>query len=281
MTKLLIAGAKCALKERIDEIEYWRRQRRHQRSAAVSRESDRQILDALRNTGGHVTSLDTLGLPGTAEMLRSADELFAAFADRAPGKGGFIAAASREEVEEHPAILRWGMDERLLDIVEDYICMPIDYRGVAARRDIKGGEQVETRLWHRDYEDIRIVKIIVYLNDVEKGGGAYEFVPRQFAPIWRLGPLGGRVGDADMMRFVPPPYWRRCGGPRGTVIITDTCSVYHRGTVAHCEDRLALFFCYNSRSPRSPEYCRPLFERQLFAAKIGSLSKRQRCVIGL
>jgi hypothetical protein len=172
------------------------------------------------------------------------------------------------------------VNERLLAIVEDYICMPVDYRGVTVRRDIRGGQQLETRLWHRDYEDIRIVKIIVYLNDVDRGGGAYEFIPRRLLPIWRVGPLGQRVEDVDMERFVRQSFWQLCSGPRGTVVITDTCSVYHRGTIANKHDRLALFFCYNSRSPRSPQYCAPLFDRARFAAAARDLSVAQRAAIG-
>jgi hypothetical protein len=65
------------------------------------------------------------------------------------------------------------------------------------------------------------------------------------------------------------------------VVFSDTCSVYHRGTVAHSEDRRALFFCYNSKSPRSPEHCRPLFDRARFAKTVDGLSARQRAVLGI
>jgi hypothetical protein len=279
MTNVLIAGAKCALRETIDDLEYWRRRRRH-RSSWIGHEADDKIIAALRSTGGHLSSLEALALPGTAEMLQEADELFGLIVDRGPGKGGFLATASQEEINAQPTLLRWGLNERLLAIVEDYICMPVDYRGVTVRRDIKGGEQLETRLWHRDYEDIRIVKVIVYLNDVDRGGGAYEFIPRQLVPIWRVGPLGQRVDDADMARIVPRSSWQTCRGPRGTVVITDTCSVYHRGTIAETQDRLALFFCYNSRSPRSPQYCAPLFDRARFAAAARDLTLAQRAAIG-
>jgi hypothetical protein len=158
--------------------------------------------------------------------------------------------------------------------------MPVDYRGLTVRRDIAGGEQLETRLWHRDYEDFKIVKIIIYLNDVDRGGGAYEFIPRSHLPIWRIGPLGGRVSDPAMSKFVPESSWYNCNGPRGTVVFSDTCSVYHRGAIAHSEDRRSLFYCYNSSSPRSPQYCLPLFDRAHFGENAGDLSLRQRAAIG-
>jgi hypothetical protein len=284
MTNLLVTGAKFALREKIEDISYWRRRRRHQPSRAMSAGSDRTIVEALRRAGGFVTSLDPLGIAKTREMMTAADEVFRAIAGRAVGKGGFIASAPQEEIDRHPELIRWGLDERLLEIVESYVSMPVDYRGVTVRRDIMGGDQLETRLWHRDYEDRKIVKIIVYLNDVDRGGGAYEFIPRTHLPIWRVGPLAGasgRIDEPTMRRVVPEKAWQTCSGPRGTVVFSDTCSVYHRGTIAHSEDRQALFFCYNSRTPRSPGDCLPLFDRPRFAETAADLSARQREAIGL
>jgi hypothetical protein len=278
MTNTLLTAAKYALRETMTDVQYWQRRRR-QASASLS-DDDRDIVAALRMSGGYVTSVHDLGISDSEEMLRAADEVFAAMADRSAAKGGFVASATQQEIERYPALIRWGLDERLLRIVEDYVCLPIDYRGLTARRDIKGGEELETRLWHRDYEDTKIVKIIVYLNDVDRGGGSYEFIPRAQLPIWRVAPLGGRIDDATMNRFVPEKSRRNCTGPRGTVVFSDTCSVYHRGTIAHSEDRRALFFCYNSKSPRAPQYCAPLFDRARFAANETHLSPRQRAAIG-
>jgi hypothetical protein len=284
MTSALVAGAKYALREKIEDVSYWRRRRRHQPSRAAPLGRDRTIVEALRRSGGVVTSLDALGIAKTPEMVAAADDVFRAIAGRAAGKGGFIASAPQGEIDRHPALIRWGLDERLLDIVESYISMPVDYRGLTVRRDIMGGDQLETRLWHRDYEDRKIVKIIVYLNDVDRGGGAYEFIPRTHLPIWRVGPLAGasgRIDEPTMRRVVPKSAWHTCSGPRGTVVFSDTCSVYHRGTVAHSQDRHALFFCYNSRTPRSPGDCLPLFDRPRFAETAADLSARQRAAIGL
>jgi hypothetical protein len=281
MTSSLVVGAKHALRETFQDLQYWQRRRHYHRSDVSSVAHDGTVVEGLRKAGGFVTSLNALNIARTPEMLDAADELFAAIANRAAGKGGFVAHATPEEIERYPALIGWGLDERLLEIVENYICMPVDYRGLTVRRDIVGGDALETRLWHRDYEDIKIVKIIVYLNDVDRGGGAYEFIPRPKLPIWRVAQLGGRIDETAMSRIVPEADWQNCSGPRGTVVFSDTCSVYHRGTVAHTEDRKALFFCYNSKSPRAPQHCMPLFDREGFAEAAQHLSMRQRAAIGL
>jgi hypothetical protein len=279
LTSILI-GAKRIAKTELDELQYLGRRLQYRPSRALTSENDRAIVEQLRAAGSHLTTLDALSLPETPDMLKAADDLYALMTDRAPRKGGFIASATQEEIMRFPALLRWGLNEHLLAIVENYICRPIDYRGVAVRRDIKGGEQIETRLWHRDQEDLRIVKIIVYLNDVDRGGGGYEYVDRGKVATWRLGRDTGRINDETMNQLVPPSLQHTCSGPRGTVVFTDTCSVFHRGSIAHSEDRRALFFCYNSTSPRGAINCAPLFDRDAFARDAEDLSSAQLAAIG-
>jgi hypothetical protein len=279
MLASLLTGAKRILRTELDDIQQRSRQIRYQPSLAVTDATDRAILDALETHGSCVTTLDALGIPGSAEMLRGADELYASLADRPPGKGGFLITATAQEIERHQALLLWGLHERLLAIVENYISQPLDYRGLIARRDVIGGDQTETRLWHRDQEDLRIVKIIVYVNDVDRGGGGYEYVDRGKLATWRLGGNTGRIDDDLMMQLVPESFQHVATGPRGTVVFTDTCSVFHRGTIAHTEDRRALFYCYNSKSPRRPHNCAPMFDRDAFALKHPELTAAQRTAI--
>jgi hypothetical protein len=278
----LVIGVKHTLKERLVGMDYWRRRRLHRVAQPVPTGEYQAIVDGLSADGGYISSLAELDLPDTPAMLKAADELSALIADRAPFKGGFCAHAMQEEIESHPALIRWGLNERLLAIVENYIGLPVHYRGAVVRRDQKGGEQLETRLWHRDGEDKRIVKIIVYLNDVDRGGGAYEFIPLPVAPpYWRTAALGNRIDERAMNGFVPESGWRPCNGPRGTVVFADTCSVFHRGQVAHSEDRRAIFYAYNSTSPRMPLSCVRLFDRTRFLETERNLSKTQLAAIGL
>jgi hypothetical protein len=279
MLASLLTGAKRILRTELDDLQQRSRRVRYQPSLAVTNAMDRTILEALETSGSYVTTLDALGIPGSAEMLRAADELYASLADRPPGKGGFLITATAQEIERHPALLVWGLHERLLAIVENYLSQRLDYRGLIARRDVVGGDQSETRLWHRDQEDLRIVKIIVYVNDVDRGGGGYEYVDRGKLATWRLGGNTGRIDDELMMQLVPQSFQHVATGPRGTVVFTDTCSVFHRGTIAHSEDRRALFYCYNSKSPRRPHNCAPMFDRDAFALEHPELTVAQRTAI--
>jgi hypothetical protein len=141
----------------------------------------------------------------------------------------------------------------------------------------RSGAQVETRLWHRD---LRIAKIIVYLNDVDRGEVPMNTSTGESWPLGDSGRNTGRIDDDLMNQLAPASVQHACSGPRSTVVFTDTCSVFHGGSIAHSEDRLALFFCYNSKSPRGPINCKPLFDLDLFARNSKDLSSAQLSAIG-
>jgi hypothetical protein len=264
-----------------DVARNWQKRRAHAAHLPALDPRDLAIVEGLRRDGGFVTSLAALAVPGTEAMLAAADRLGAATAGRKPGKGGFNIQPSAAELEACPELIRWGLDERLLAIVANYLGLPAAYRGLTLRRDIAGGGATETRLWHRDDEDFRICKIIVYLNDVGLDGGPYEFIGKREAPaLWRLPAGYQRIADADMARWAPEDRWRTCTGPRGTAVFADTCRVLHRGRIAARADRLALFFCYNSTEPVHPQHCRPLFDRAAFRARSPGLSAVQEAAIG-
>jgi hypothetical protein len=276
-----MSGLRQYANEQRYNLLYWQRRRRYRQHLPSLTIEDRALVTALARDGGVVTSLDALALPGTPAMLTAGDALMAAIKGRGTAsKGAFVIHPTADEIDARPELIRWGLEERLLAIVTNYIGLPVTYRGLTVRRDVAGGDKVETRLFHRDNEDNRIVKIIVYLNDVGETDGAYEFIPRRISPpSWRIPVTGSRASDEAIARLVPQARWVPCTGRRGTVVITDTCNVFHRGRIAATEDRQTLFFTYNSTTPISPQWCQPLFDRSRFRANVPDLSPAQVAAI--
>jgi hypothetical protein len=123
---------------------------------------------------------------------------------------------------------------------------------------VAGGKAESTRQWHRDREDRRMVKIAIYLNDVDGDGGPFELDTR-----------GERASDADFATV------RSCEGPAGTVIFADTARCLHRGRPAK-RDRAAVFYSYFSRRPRNSFFCeRSGLTRLQVAALTRNLPPRQ------
>ncbi len=241
---------------------------------------DEAVAAALEREGGCTTDLGHLGIARSDEMMSAADRLMREMGalPKQAGKKSYLTAAGPELIARYPEIIRWGLDERLLAIAERYHGMPVVYRGVLARLDFPDGQVEETRIWHLDQEDDRIMKIIVYVNDVTDEGGPFEFIPASTDPPLSLakGPKLRVDDEAALQAAVDPARWKAVTGPRGTVAFADTCAVLHRGRLPTAGARQTLFYCYNSKWPFRPTYCEPMFPLERFAAAAGPLTQRQR-----
>ena len=202
---------------------------------------DARICEGLRQDGIFVTSLDALGMPGSSEMFETARSMtmdYAAEAHARAAAGEKYLMLPSARVMMQPMLFTWGLADRLLNIAESYLGLPPAYDGMALVYSVADGKEEATRRWHRDREDRRMVRIAIYLNDVDAGGGPFELDRR-----------GRDARQAD-----DPEAIRSCRGPEGTVIFADTGRCLHRGKPAD-RDRMAIFYSYFSRRPRYSFYC--------------------------
>lgn len=246
---------------------------------------DRSIVEALHQHGIFITTLTALDIPSTASVLNSSQNLLPELAlipaSHRSNKREFLIKASRNQLLKHPEIFLWGLEERLLNIVENYLGLPSAYHGVYFRRDLANGVSGRTRLWHLDKEDRRMVKIIVYLRDVNEGNGPFQYLSSQLTPsiIQILGYDYGIITDARMQQVVPLSQWTSCIGAAGTVIFVDPARIFHRGKMPIDADRFTLFFDFSSREPKHPYYCKSSFSTSELLKLSQSLSQRQiNCV---
>lgn len=77
----------------------------------------------------------------------------------------------------------------------------------------------------------------------------YYHINRQLKQSGYLG-----ITDEQLEEIIPKSAWKSCPGSAGTVIITDTATVLHHGTL-RTQERLALFFAYTANPPKRPELC--------------------------
>ncbi|MEM6613326.1 MAG: response regulator [Cyanobacteria bacterium P01_C01_bin.72] len=211
---------------------------------------DAKIVSTLQQEGVYITSLPELKLPHTKRLLKDMillhPHLYTLsnqkyWREGIPGSRKFL----------HTEILLWGLGERLLNIVENYIGLPLLFHGVDLRRDAADAPIADARQWHLDIDDERMVKVIIYLNNVGKTGGPYEYIPRSFTQDLTdtLNYKSGFVCDEAILAVVPPEQWQTCRAKAGTIVITDPCNVFHRAKPAQ-RNRYSLTFGYTSRTPK-------------------------------
>ena len=245
-----------------------------------------KIVSDINKYGYHVTSLDKLNAIDTELMLKDVSECISSLGENVQkGPKGFVLSPSEKEISKYKNLIKWGLNEWFLDIAENYLKLPVNYRGPMVRKDIPNGQKSETRLWHRDGEDFKLLKIVVYLNNVSKKKGPLMTIPRSSAPPKKILKNKGpkmRVEDEDMEKFVKRQHWKSLTGKKGTVIFVDTAGIFHCGGMQIDGQRHSVFFTYNSNIPTNPSWCLPLFElnkldtKQLSAKQTKALSLYMR-----
>jgi hypothetical protein len=186
----------------------------------------------------------------------------------------------------HPHIVRWALNDRILDIVETYLGLPAAYDTMNFFYTQADGRQVAARRWHRDVEDRRMVRVIVYLHDVDEDTGPLEILHRSFPGSDTLDGANFPVLTQEMLEEKFGSTLDRgdvttCTGMAGTVIFADVASHYHRGRPAIARDRCALFYKFFSRTPLRPFFCeRHVFSReQLSALAAGQTARARDCML--
>jgi hypothetical protein len=233
---------------------------------------DSRIVEELRQTGICVTSLESLGLPNTAEFFEAAKKLSQDLSETSllPAyKDRHEIIATSDQLMKYKELFHWGLNERFLKIVERYLGLPVAYDGLLFTLGIADGREIGARSWHRDREDRRMIKVCVYLNDVDDNGGPFQCLQPQ-ANSLLCNSVKYRyksVFNEELQAFslFGSEGVVTCTGLTGTVIFVDTAVHYHRGKPPTESNRFAVFFSYFSRRPWHPFFCQrsPLSREEL------------------
>lgn len=246
------------------EVVHRRRVATRRRRMSPLPPADRALLDALETEGCALSSLDALQLGSASQMLVEADRLLGLMEQlQPPHRGAGKRPLTPPQIftaTDLPAFAAFGNEPRLLAIAEHYIGTPVTFQGVHVRRDFANDEPVTTELWHKDLEDRRMLKVIVYLCDVDEAAGPFEYARKSaMNPVstvkvhWRTARNGSMgVDDAQMAAIVPRSEWRSCVGPAGSTVLMDPVAMFHHGR-SRTKDRAAAFFVYTSDAPLRPE----------------------------
>jgi len=180
------------------------------------------------------------------------------------GKGDYIMRLFGKEV---PTLglddpwLRIGVDDRVLDVVNSYFGLwskltyvDLWYTPPAA----PGVARVSSQRWHRDYNDDRLVKIFIYLTDINEDTGPLEYVPGStvggpYGDAWPWRPLSDDLypPQDEFEQRIPKEAQIAFTGPEGTMLFANT-SGFHRGGYATGQ-RARVMAVYNYSTPASVE----------------------------
>ena len=205
-----------------------------------------EIVASLERDGIAITDVDSFfGKPGTfARAKAAADELLAApqireqISEGKSHKGGkdYVVRAGANLSVDH-GLTRLLMDSRLIDTVNSYLQMWSRLKNYELWYNLPvdpNSARIASQRWHRDYDDHKLIKIFIYMVDVDEQMGPFTYI-RQTQPGGPYGhlfptnpPEGASPGDDKVDRALSADLLKVCTGKAGTMIFCDTSGL-HRG----------------------------------------------------
>ncbi len=142
--------------------------------------------------------------------------------------------------------LKFSLSEPILKVVNSYMGMWSKFRAWHLQATVPMPADIgpiSSQQWHRDPEDRKLVKMFLYMNDVEVDQGPFRYLRSSHSlGVWsRLYPQAHPAGSRASADAIPAEDVVICTGPAGTLIFCDT-SGFHCGGFA----RNGLRFMYTS-----------------------------------
>ena len=152
-----------------------------------------------------------------------------------PKKGNYLVnLLSRGEVySPDNALIKLALDAKLLEIIAAYLGLWPRLHAVNGWLNFPTDDPAQaSQMWHRDPKDLKIIKVFIYLVDVDENRGPFSFIPKTHPFGANAGKVPAhkdrkRVLDDEMNRVLPPETHLVCTGPANTMILADTVGLNH------------------------------------------------------
>ncbi|MDQ4096972.1 MAG: hypothetical protein M3144_03760 [Actinomycetota bacterium] len=152
------------------------------------------------------------------------------------------------------------LNDKILDIVTAYLGLSPRLRAFDLWYTLPvdaAQPPILSQCWHRDYDDHRLVKMFLYLVDVDESMGPFSYVRGthsrgEYASVLPTSPpRGSNPPDGAVEALIPATQVLRCTGKAGTMILCDT-NGFHQGGRSTSDPRLLLMANYASDAANAP-----------------------------
>ncbi|EMI17658.1 hypothetical protein RMSM_05427 [Rhodopirellula maiorica SM1] len=161
----------------------------------------------------------------------------------------------RPTLDMQSVFVRFALQKPILRIANEYFGMTTRLAYFNVWHTYKTTSPAQSsQLWHRDFDDPHyIMKIFVYMSDVDEGSGPLSYAIGSHSK----GKMKGepdfvsktsnsrRSSDQQMAEVIPPERWIPAFGPKGTIVFADTHG-YHKGGWAKESERIVYTCMFTS-----------------------------------
>ena len=242
------------------------------------------VASGLMEDGISITHLDEI-LPGSDLLSRMRERMdLREEKTKSGARKTFLRFAWADLSQEKPTIdldnpfMEFSLSREVLDIVNSYMatCSKLMSFDLAITNTMADGEApIGSQRWHRDPGMNRLIKVFVYLNDVDESGGPFMYVRqshlggrwRKLFPQKQFGRHGFYPPDGAIAETVPENDIAVCIGVAGTIIFCDTTGL-HKGGYSIAQPRIMFTSMYVAPG----DLIKPLFNRPVdFDHRISTL----------
>lgn len=228
---------------------------RYQQSSLPLNAEGERIVAELRRDGVAITTLDKLVPDQNMLEILQAWEQSHKPREESGSKKKFL----REYWDLVPTLdfsnpfLRLSLSTSTLAIVSGYMEMftHLTYYNLGETIPQKDLNPVQSQRWHRDPEEKRMIKMFIYLSDVDHGAGPFTYARRtvygqEYGHMFpQKPPEGCYPPEKEVNERIPKELINEMTGPAGTVIFCDTSGLHFGGRATE-KHRLMFTAAYHS-----------------------------------
>jgi hypothetical protein len=154
---------------------------------------------------------------------------------------------------DHP-LVQLAYTDKLVDLVEGYLEVRATLYDYAVYLNYPVSDLAQhSQVWHRDPEDLRLVKVFIYLTEVSDYSGPFIYIPGtqpkgRYSHIMIPSSHQWRIQDREIEPFFQKEAWLTCTGSIGTVVVADTVGL-HKGGFTRSGHRGVIVLTYSGSNP--------------------------------
>jgi len=209
------------------------------------------LLEQIVHNGIVRVPIEALGVPFEATLAAAQMHVDTLRSGGGEARGQTSRHIPLADLVSTPEPYLFGLSPKLLDFVERYVGLPVDYLGLDIKREIANSLEDGVRVWHYDIEDSRMMRLIVYLDDVDEGCGPFEAVEGPISDDFRTTMRyvwGDQYRHAVVEKRISPRDRYKGVSARHSVHLFDGVRVLHRAGPPVSRDRYSMTYSYASKA---------------------------------
>jgi len=145
-------------------------------------------------------------------------------------------------------LINFAKDNFIMNNIKQYFGFEPYLREVSAVVDYKNefyDKPINTQNFHRDPDDVKLIKIFFYLNDVSMNNGPFQFIKTSHLEPW----VHEKFLKLNNLKHYSQDQIFSATGKSGTIVFADT-NGYHRGLILNQKFRVMVTAMYTSQNPK-------------------------------